>query len=438
MFKYNNSNRIFMTLTPEGYLSRLVETELKVGLNAAGAISIEGPKSCGKTWCARSLAESEYSLVDPNGGFMNRKMADIEPVTALDGKEPHLIDEWQEVPEIWDAVRFTVDKSNQCGRFILCGSTSVNKSKIRHSGSGRILSIRMHPMSLFESGNSTGDVSLRGLFGGEFKNSAGEPRSLDELIQFTIHGGWPNNLENNEEESLKTLKDMINKICEVDSQKVDGKTRNVNKLKKTIKSLARNESTITAKSKIASDIREFDNETVEEETVSEYLDVFKKLYLIEDQPAYSPNYRSSVRVGKNPKRHFTDPSLAVAALNLNSESLKQDLNTFGFMFESLCERDLRIYAQTFGGELYHYRDHSGREIDAVVEIPGKGWGAFEIKLGSNQTDSAAENLKSIDRFIRNDGKATPPQFLCVISGTEGYAYRRPDGVYVVPICMLGP
>mgnify|MGYP000101001950 FL=1 len=162
------------------------------------------------------------------------------------------------------------------------------------------------------------------------------------------------------------------------------------------------------------------------------------MFIVEDQPAYSPNYRSSVRVGKNPKRHFTDPSLAIAAMDLNSESLKRDLNTFGFMFEALCERDLRIYAQTLGGQLYHYRDHSGREIDAVVEIPGGEWGAFEIKLGSNQTDDASQNLKNIARFIENDGNAKPPRFLCVISGTEGFAYRRPDGVYVVPICMLGP
>ncbi len=427
-----------MTLTPAGYLSRLVEKQIEIGLKTAGAISIEGPKSCGKTWCARNIAESEFSLVNPDSNFINRKIAEIEPTTALEGKEPHLIDEWQEVPRIWDAVRFVVDEDKRYGRFILCGSTVVNKSEIMHSGTGRILSIRMHTMSLFESGDSSGEISLKGLFKGEFKTIRCKTRSLDELIQLTIRGGWPNLLGKNEIDISFALKDMLDKVCEVDCQKVDGKDRDVNKLKKTIKSLARNESTIATKAKIAADIREFDTEPVEEETVSEYLDTFKRLFIVEDQPAYSPNYRSSVRVGKNPKRHFTDPSLAIAAMDLNSESLKRDLNTFGFVFEALCERDLRIYAQTLGGQLYHYRDHSGREIDAVVEIPGGEWGAFEIKLGSNQTDDASQNLRNIARFIENDGNAKPPRFLCVISGTEGFAYRRPDGVYVVPICMLGP
>ena len=293
-------------------------------------------------------------------------------------------------------------------------------------------------MSLMESGDSTGEVSLRGMFDREFENIRGRTHSLDELIQITVRGGWPKLLGVSEEDASSFLKDMIDKICEIDAQKIDGRKRDVSKLKKTIRSLARNESTVATKTKIASDIREFDTGTVEEETVSEYLDVFRKLFIIEDQPAYSPNYRSSVRVGKNPKRHFADPSLAIAALEMDQISLKQDLNTFGFMFEALCERDIRIYAQTFGGKLYHYRDHSGREIDAVVEIAGGKWGAFEIKLGSNQTDEAAENLRRTAQFIQKDGGARPPEFLCVISGTEGFAYCRPDGVYVVPICMLGP
>lgn len=427
-----------MTLTPAGYLKRLVEEQLKSGLSSAGAISIEGPKSCGKTWCARNLAESEYSLADPKGGFMNRKMAGIDPTIALEGEEPHLIDEWQEIPEIWDAVRFKVDEDTRRGKYILCESTVVDKSWIIHSGVGRIVSVRMRTMSLMESGDSTGEVSLQGMFNEGFKNIRGRTHSLDELIQITVRGGWPKLLGVSEEDASTFLKDMIDKICEIDAQKIDGRKRDVSKLKKTIRSLARNESTVATKTKIASDIREFDTGTVEEETVSEYLDVFRKLFIIEDQPAYSPNYRSSVRVGKNPKRHFADPSLAIAALDMDPVSLKQDLNTFEFMFEALCERDIRIYAQTFGGRLYHYRDHSGREIDAIVEIPGGKWGAFEIKLGSNQTDEAAENLRKTAQFIQKDGSAKPPEFLCVICGTEGFAYCRPDGVYVVPICMLGP
>ena len=427
-----------MTLTPAGYRHRLVEEQLNQGLRAAGAIVIEGPKSCGKTWCARNLAESEYSLVDPENDFMNRKVANMDPLAALQGSEPHLIDEWQEIPKIWDAVRFTIDQESRHGRFILCGSTTADKSKIVHSGVGRIMSVRMHTMSSYESGDSTGGVSLSRLFNGDFETTYGKISSLDDLVRITVRGGWPGFLDMDEKDILASLKDMIDKICEIDSQKIDSKERDVGKLKKTFKSLARNESTLAAKTKIASDIREWDDEKVEEETISEYLDVLKKLFIVEDQPAYSPDYRSPVRVGKAPKRHFTDPSLAVAAMGLDSTSLKQDLDTFGSMFEALCERDLRIYAQAIGGSLYHYRDHSGREIDAVVEVPGKGWGAFEIKLGGNQTDEAAKSLLKVDSFIRNDGKAAPPLFLCVLSGTEGFAYRRPDGVYVVPICMLGP
>ncbi len=427
-----------MTLEPAGYRPRLVEEQLNQGLRAAGAVVIEGPRACGKTWCARSLAESEFSLSDPENSFLNRKMADIDPLSALHGSEPHLIDEWQEVPEIWDAVRHTIDQEGRGGRFILCNSAAADMSGIVHSGAGRIMSVRMRTMSLYESGDSSGDVSLGGLFNGRFESAYGRIASLDDLARLTVRGGWPGLIGADEEIALASLRDMIDGICGTDARKADSKKRNARKLKMTFRSLARNESTPAAKKKISSDIREWDGEKVEEETVAEYMDVLKKLFIIEDQPAYSPDYRSSVRVGKAPKRHFTDPSLAVAAMGLDSSSLKRDLDMFESLFEALCERDLRIYAQAIGGSLYHYRDHSGREIDAVVEIPGKGWGAFGIELGGNQTDEAAKNLLKVDSFIRNDGKAAPPLFLCVISGTEGFAYRRPDGVYVVPICMLGP
>ncbi len=427
-----------MTLTPEGYISRLAEKQLNLGLNVAGAVVIEGPRSCGKTWCARNAAESEYSLDDPNGDSLNRRLADIDPVSVLGGAEPHLIDEWQEVPKIWDTVRYSVDCSTRHGRYILCNSSSVDSSELIHSGVGRFVCVRMYTMSLFESGDSSGEVSLEGMFEGKFVIVRGTARTLDKLIHLTVRGGWPELLGAEEKTVSPFLKDMIDRICTVDSRKVGRKQRDANKLRKTFISLAKNECTTAAKSKIASDILGFSETKVEEETVSEYLGLFKKLFLIEDQSAFSPNYRSSVRVGKSPKRHLTDPSLAVAAMGLDSGSLKHDLNTFGFLFEALCERDLRIYAEAIGGKLYHYRDHSGSEIDAVVEVPGKGWGAFEIKLGSDQIDEAARNLLAIDGFMRKDGKAEPPMFLCVICGIEACAYRRPDGVYVVPICMLGP
>ena len=427
-----------MTLTPEGYRSRLIEKELTVALNAAGAVAIEGPRSCGKTWCARHLSESECSLTDPSNGFLNLEMARMDAMNALPGEAPHLIDDWQEAPKIWDAVRYTVDGSEQCGRFVLTGSASADISKIMHSGAGRIITMRMRTMSLFESGESSGEISLQGLFDGQFENVLGESRPFDELARLIIRGGWPGLLKKSETECIATLGEMHYRIAETDVRMIGGVRRDSGKLLETMRALAKSESTVASKSKIASIVRESEDGTVEEETVAEYIRVLEKLFVIENQPAFHPRCGSSVRVAKAPKRHFTDPSLAAAALGIDGESLKKDLKTFGSLFEALCERDLRIYAQTFGGTLCHYRDHSGRRIDAVVEVPGKGWGAFDIRLGGNQTDEAASNLLSIDGFIRNDGKAEPPLFLCVISGTEVFAHRRPDGVYVVPIRMLGP
>ena len=242
-----------------------------------------------------------------------------------------------------------------------------------------------------------------------------------------------------EEDSVRLLlTDYIDKMCEEDAQKVDGKKRNVAKLKRLFRSLARNESTMASKKKLVADIMQYDDDSLDNDTVTDYLDVFDKLHLIEDQPAYSPNYRSPVRVGKNSKRHLVDPSLAAAALGLDRKALKTDLKTFGFLFEALCERDLKIYAGTFGGEVYHYRDHSNREIDAVVEMKNEGWGAFEIKLGQDSVDDAAKTLIKIRDFMHDDEGAVEPRFLCVITGLGGAAYRREDGVYVVPITALGP
>lgn len=427
-----------MTLTPEGYRRRLIEDKIQKSLRSAGAVSIEGPKNCGKTWCARSMSNSEYSLVDPENDFINLQIAKEDPLYALNGDEPHLIDEWQDVPKIWDAVRYVVDRDGRKGRFILCGSSSIDKTKTSHSGAARIVDVRMQTMSLYESGDSTGNVSLKGLFEGDFRTVNGRSPGLEGISWLVIRGGWPGLLGSDDESAGLILSDYINKLCEDDAQKVDGKKRDVAKLKRFFRSLARNESTMATKKKLASDIQQFEDDSLDNDTVNDYLDVLDKMHMIEDQTAYSPNYRSSVRVGKNPKRHLADPSLAAAALGFNRKTLKNDLRTLGFLFEALCERDLRIYARTFGGEVYHYRDHSNREIDAVVELKNEGWGAFEIKLGQDAVDEAAANLKKISDFMHNDGEASGPRFLCVITGMGSMAYRREDGVYVVPITALGP
>lgn len=428
-----------MTLVPEGYRHRLIEDRILKSLKSAGAVSVEGPKSCGKTWCARSLSNSEYSLVDPEDNFANLRIAKNDPAAALEGDEPHLIDEWQDVPKIWDAVRYIVDRDGRKGRFILCGSSTTNKTERSHSGAARILDVKMQTMSLFESGDSSGKVSLRKLFDGDFTTVRGRSPGLEKLAWLVVRGGWPGLLDSDETSAGLLLSDYINKLCEEDAQKVDGKRRDMSKLKRLFRSLARNESTMAAKKKLSSDIVQYDGEDgLDNDTVTDYLDVFSKLHMIEDQPAYSPNYRSPVRVGKNPKRHLADPSLAAAALRLDRKSLMKDLNTFGFLFEALCERDLRIYAETFGGEVYHYHDHSGREIDAVVELKNEGWGAFEIKLGQESVDFWANKLIKIRDFMHNDEDAVEPRFLCIITGMGGSAYRREDGVYVIPITALGP
>jgi len=421
-----------------GYLPRLVEEEIQRSMGIMGAVSLEGPKACGKTWCARHLCKSEFSLVDPAGNFANRKYAEIEPELALEGDAPHLIDEWQDVPQIWDAVRYSIDRNGAKGKYILCGSSSVDKSHLSHSGAGRISPIRMHTMSLFESGESAGSVSLESLFRGNLETKRVRPKTLKDISELVVRGGWPGMIGSDPDMVSIELNRYLQNACSIDAQKIDGKRRNVQGLMRTVRSLARNESTLANQSKIAKDTGEYEGDPLSIPTVEDYLDVLDRLFLTEDQCAFSPNYRSSLRVGKNPKRHLADPSLSVAALGLNTSSLMEDPRTFGFMFEALCERDLRIYAQYCGGSLLHYRDYKGREIDAVLDIPGKGWGAFEIKLGTNQEDAAAESLLSLrDTMIRNDAQSLP-EFLCVICGTGGIAYRRDDGVYVVPITALKP
>ncbi len=422
----------------EGYLPRLIESEIRSTMEVMGAVSIEGPKACGKTWCARRLANSEYSLVDPRNNFSNRRMATVDPLLALEGEKPHLIDEWQDVPGIWDAVRYSVDSDNRKGRYILCGSSSADKTKMLHSGAGRISSIRMRTMSLLESGESDGRASLSKMFDGRLEASRSKDSDIEGIASMIVRGGWPGMLGVDPDRASLELGRYLRSACEIDAQRIDGRRRNVGSLMRVIRSLARNESTVASKSKIASDIKEDGSDAVAAATVDDYLDVLSRLFLTEDQPAYSASFRSSLRVGKNPKRHFTDPSLAVAAMEIGTEGLQSDMRTMGFMFEGLCERDLRIYAQNISGKLYHYRDYKDHEIDAVVEVPGKGWGAFEIKLGSDSEDTAAEGLMRIRDLMESNGISELPRFLCVITGTGGLAYRRDDGVYVVPITSLGP
>lgn len=424
---------IAMTLTPKGYRPRIVDGQVSRMIAAAGAICIQGPKWCGKTWAAKNAAASVFDVGDPYGNFQNRRIAEADVYAAFQGEEPHLIDEWQEVPAIWDATRHMVDENPRKGRFILTGSSTPKIKGIMHSGAGRIADVKMRTMSLFESGDSEGTVSLRALFDGTQKTAVGAGDvNLEKLVSLTVRGGWPALAGQSAESARDVVSAYLDRIIS-DASIFDGKVRDRNKIAMLIRSLARNESTYASDARLRSDMMEYEDDTLSAVTVSEYKDVLSRMFILEDQPSFSANFRSKVRVGKTPKRHLTDPALAIAALGMDSESLINDLNTYGFMFEAMCERDLDIYASSMKGSLSQYRDANGHEIDAVVSLSGGRWGAFEIKLGTNQIDSAAKGLLAMASKAE---EGSEPAFLCVLCGFATAAYRRDDGVWVVPPTLL--
>lgn len=418
------------------YIHRILDNKIDEYLHTFGAICIEGPKWCGKTWTSTYHSSSKIFLGDPAGNFQNRKLAEMSPDLVLDGSFPRLIDEWQEVPPIWDAVRYKVDQNPQKGQYILTGSATPNHKGIMHSGAGRIAKIRMRPMSLFESGDSSGDVSLESLCHGKIKPAMTGEVDLKKLINMIIRGGWPGSLGLSVEQAALLPVEYLNAVIDDDVYRIDGIKRNTMKMKLLLRSLARNESTTVTNKTLKNDIKEVDDEDIDVETVKEYLDIFERLFITDNQPPFASKVRSSVRVKQSVKRHFADPSLACALLRLTPEGLLGDLETLGFFFEALCERDLKIYAEAFGAKLYHYQDYRGKEIDAVIELSDGNWCAFEIKLGANQIDTAAKGLLEIKQEIEADPKGKPPEILGVICGMANAAYQRPDGVYVVPITAL--
>ncbi len=420
------------------YLPRIMDAKIEEYLAVFGAICIEGPKWCGKTWTSSYHSKSEIFIGDPAGNFQNRKLAELSPALVLNGEKPRLIDEWQEVPAIWDAVRHSVDKDMGKGQYILTGSATPNHKGILHSGAGRIARLRMHPMSLYESKDSTGQVSLKGLCEGIFTPVMTGEVELTNLIYYIIRGGWPDSLGLTAEQAGLVPMQYLDAVLEDDVYRIDGVKRNLSKMRLLLRSLARNESTTATNKKLKNDIKDMDSEDIDVETVAEYLDIFNRLYITDNLPPFSTRIRSSVRIKQAEKRHFCDPSLACALLKVTPDSLLGDLETLGFLFEALCERDLKIYAEAFGAHLYHYQDYQEKEMDAVIELPDGSWGAFEIKLGANQIDAAADNLLAIKAGIEKDGNGKSPRFLCVICGMSNAAYQRADGVYVVPITALKP
>jgi len=427
-----------MSMRKKEYIERVADSKIKEYLELFGAILIEGPKWCGKTWTALNHAVSAVYIMDPAGNYSNRTLARLNPAHILSGEKPRVIDEWQEVTGIWDAVRFDVDQNPAFGKYILTGSSLPPRDSYLHSGTGRIATIQMRPMTLSESKDSSSAIS----FGAIFKNEKFEPFAAHidilHLIDITIRGGWPETLKLPLNKAGKVAVEYINAVVRNEFFLDTVSRKNQAKLRKLLRSLARNNSTTASIKTLSMDIdgserasQSDEDLTVSRHTVAETLKSLKEIFVIEEIPAWSPKIRSKAIMRQAPKRIFTDPSLAIAALGVSRERLLQDLGTFRFMFENLCLRDLAVYAGFYGGNIYHYHDNSELEVDAVVEMPDGSWGAFEIKLGDAPVESAAAVLKRMrDKMIA--GGVSPPECLAVITG-GGIAQKRADGVYVLPI-----
>lgn len=425
-----------MSLRKENYIDRLIDKKIDEYLSVFGAISIEGPKWCGKTWASLNHANSKVLLDDEE----TKEKAKLDLNLILNDEKPELIDEWNLIPEVWDAVRRKCDDTTEKGNYILTCSTKLTdaeqKEKIHHSGAGRIGKLEMHTMSLYESGDSTGKVSIQDMLNDNVKNELNEKVALDELANLIIRGGWPSNIKNEGNKANIIPKSYIKAILDKDIH--DDKKRDINKMNMLLKSLARNESTVATKSTLLKDIEEKagEKELIESRiTIDDYLDVLNRLHIIDNQNAYSENYRSPERVGKSSKRHFTDPSLACACLDLTKDKLINDPKTFGFMFEALVERDLKIYMNYLDGKLFHFRDNvTGLEVDSILEFNGGEYAAVEIKLGYYQVEEAK---KSLIEFCNNMVKK--PKFMCVIVGYTDVIAKDPEtGIYIVPITALRP
>lgn len=414
------------------YYPRLLDGEIEKRLSAAGGVVIEGPKACGKTTTARQFAQSEVLLdVDPGA----REAVQVDPSLILEGDTPRLIDEWQLEPELWNHIRRTIDERNEPGQFILAGSAVPADDVTRHTGAGRLTRIQMRPMTLYERGWSTGDCSLAEMLDGEPPRSPESELDVRDLAEYISVGGWPIHLELDVEDALETLRGYLDEIRRVDIGKIDDVRRDPQKVGALLQSLARNVTTSATSTTLAQDTGA-GNGDVHKDTVLNYLDVLSRLKIVENQPAWSPHLRSRIRLRKSPRRHFVDPSLAVAALRTGPERLLDDLNYMGLLFESLVIRDLRVFAQPLDGEVYHYLDEQGLEVDTVVELADGRWGAFEVKLGPGRVDEGAETLSDFIDKIDTE-KCGEPSILGVITG-GGYGHVREDGVAVVPVGHLGP
>lgn len=416
------------------YLSRLCDVELQKALKASGAVLIEGAKWCGKTSTASHAADSALYMQDPDNAASYQAMADTKPSFLLRGDTPRLIDEWQMAPVLWDAVRFEVDRRAEVGQFILTGSAVPSDNVTAHTGTGRISRMLMRPMSLYESHESNGTVSLGELFAGKYDEIESVSTLTIEQIAYAIcRGGWPASVTRGEDAAFRMAMDYVDAVINYDVSRVDGVEKNPERVRLLLRSLARNVSTLATNQTILDDIEATDI-TISDKTLAVYLNALRRIFVIEDLPAWAPSLRSKTAIRTSSKRHFVDPSIATAAMRANPEGILKDFETFGFLFEALCTRDMRVYAQVNDGDVFHYRDKSGLESDLIVRLRDGRWAAVEVKLGNKQIELAAANLLALKGKIDTE-KMGEPSFLMVLTGGQ-FAYRRDDGVLVVPVGCL--
>lgn len=419
------------------YRKRVADDILKRKLEGKGAVLIEGPKWCGKTTTAEQIAASILYMDDPEKKEQNLTMSELNPKRLLKGAVPRLIDEWQLAPKLWDTVRFEVDHRGELGQFILTGSAvPADTKEITHSGTGRFTWLTMRPMSLYESGDSTGDISLKVLFENTEEVDGTANLSLDRLAFLICRGGWPQAIDMRDEIALDQARDYYDAVVHSDINRADHVQKNPERVKRLMRSYARNQGGQVPNTVIAQDIATNDESPISEETVASYLDALRKIFVVEDMPAWNPNLRSKTAIRSSDTRYYIDPSIAAAALGVGPTDLLNDLKTFGFLFETLCVRDLRVFADALNGEVYHYRDKDGQECDAVIHLRNGKYGLIEMKLGGDKLiEEGAKSLKAMQEKIDTE-KMKSPSFLMVLTGIGDYAYRRHDGVCVVPIGCL--
>ena len=419
------------------YRKRIADEILARKLEGKGAVLIEGPKWCGKTTTAEQIASSILYMDEPEKKEQNIAMSELNPKRLLKGETPRLIDEWQIAPKLWDAIRFEVDHRGELGQFVLTGSAvPVDTKEITHSGTGRFTWLTMRPMSLYESGDSSGEVSLKTLFDGVTEIDGASDLDIDRLAFLVCRGGWPQAVDMRDEIALDQAMDYYDAVVRSDINRADDMQKNPEKVRRLMRSYARNQGSQVPNTVLAQDVSANDEAFMSDDTVASYVSALQKIFVVEDMPAWNPNLRSKTAIRSSDTRYYIDPSIAAAALGIGPNDLVNDLKTFGFLFETLCIRDLRVFADALNGEVYHYRDKDGQECDAVIHLKNGKYGLIEIKLGGDKLiEEGAKSLKAMEAKIDTD-KMNAPSFLMVLIGIGEYAYRRQDGVYVVPIGCL--